>query len=120
MYNQQFNITPSVEKTNKNNPVYKDLTSTLIDSNINQISWSNQMDPSTSSLSHSKSMGFENKSMTLQGRSLGYQNNPVIPQIKAMSLHKPIDNWNDLWTKHEETQQQVKQLSLSDINDLLS
>jgi len=120
MYNQRANITPSIEKTNKNNPVLKDLTSTLIDSNINQISWSNQINPSTSSLSHSKSMGFENKPMSLQGRSLGFENRPIIPQTKAMSLQKPTDNWNDLWMKQEETQQQVKQLSLSDINDLLS
>jgi len=120
MYNQRANITPSIEKTNKTNPVFKDLTSTLIDSNINQISWSNQINPSTSSLSYSKSMGFENKPMSLQGRSLGFENHSIIPQTKAMSLQKPTDNWNDLWMKQEETQQQVKQLSLSDINDLLS
>lgn len=100
--------------------MYKDLTSTLIDSNINQISWSNQTNSSTSSLSQSKSMGFENKPMRHQGKSLSFENHSVFPQTKAMSLQKPTDNWNDLWTQHNETQQQVKQLSLSDINDLLS
>jgi len=105
-FEQDFTLTPSVEKSNKNNPVPKDLTSSLIDSNINQISWSNQMKPTSSSLSQSKSMGFEN--------------NSVNPQTKPMYLHNSANNWNDLWTKQEETQPQVKQLSISDINYLLN
>lgn len=117
---QNSTLTPSVEKSNKSNPVPKDLTSSLIDSNINQISWSNQMKPTTSSLSQSKSMGFENKPMSLQGRLSGLENNSVNLQTKPMSLHNSANNWNDLWMKQEETQSQVKQLSLSDINDLLS
>lgn len=119
-FQQDFTLTPSVEKSNKNNPVPKDLTSSLIDSNINQISWSNQIKPTSSSLSQSKSMGFENKSMNLQSRLSGFENNSVNPQMKPMSLHNSANNWNDLWIKQEETQSQVKQLSLSDINDLLS
>jgi len=119
-FQQDLPLTPSVEKINKNNPVPKDLTSSLIDSNINQISWLNQMKPTTSSLSQSKSMGFENKSMNLQGRLSGFENNSVNPQTKPMSLHNSANNWNDLWITQEETQSQVKQLSLSDINDLLS
>jgi len=119
-FQQDITLTPSVEKLNKNNPVPKDLTSSLIDSNINQISWLNQMKPTTSSLSQSKSLGFENKSMSLQGRLSGFENNSVNPQTKPMSLHNSANNWNDLWIKQEETQPQVKQLSLSDINDLLS
>lgn len=119
MFHQDLKITPSVEKTNKNKSVSKDLTSTLIDSNISQISWLNQINPTTSSLSQSKSMGFDNKPMNLQGKSLGFENHLVIPQTKPMSLQNSTNNWNDLWTKQEDTQQ-VKQLSLSDINDLLS
>lgn len=71
------------------------------------MSWSNQMKPTTSSLSQSKSMGFQNKVNSVQ-------------PTKPMSLRSSANNWNDLWTKEEETKQQVKQLSLSDINDLLS
>jgi len=119
-FQQDVTLTPSVEKLNKNNPVPKDLTSSLIDSNINQISWLNQMKPTTSSLPQSKSLGFENKSMSLQGRLSGFENNSVNPQTKPMSLHNSANNWNDLWIQQEETQPQVKQLSLSDINDLLS
>lgn len=119
MFHQDLNITPSVQKINKNKPICKDLTSTLIDSNINQMSWSNQMNPTTSLLSQSKSMGFDNKPMDIQGRTLGFENHSVIHQAKPMSLQNSTNNWNDLWTKHEDTQQ-VKQLSLSDINDLLS
>ncbi|XP_060840566.1 SCY1-like protein 2 isoform X1 [Rhopalosiphum padi] len=119
-FQQDFTLTPSVEKSTKNNPVPKDLTSSLIDSNINQISWSNQMKPTTSSLSQSKSMGFENKSISPQGRLSGFENNSVNPQTKPMSLHNSANNWNDLWIKQEESQPQVKQLSISDINDLLS
>lgn len=119
-FQQDVTLTPSVEKLNKSNPVPKDLTSSLIDSNINQISWFNQMKPTTSTLSQSKSLGFENKSMSLQGRLSGFENNSVNPQTKPMSLHNSANNWNDLWIKQEETQPQVKQLSLSDINDLLS
>lgn len=78
------------------------------------------MKPTTSSLSQSKSMGFENKSMSLQGRLSGLDNNSVNPQTKPMSLNNSASNWNDLWIKQEETQPQIKQLSLSDINDLLS
>lgn len=58
-------------------------------------------------------MGFENKLI----RSENYS---VTSQIKPMPLQSSVNNWNDLWIKHEETQQQVKKLSLSDINDLLS
>lgn len=119
MFQQDFTLTPRVEKTNKTSPVPKDLTSSLIDSNINQISWSNKTKPTTSSLSQSKSMGFENKPANLQGRPLGFENNSVTSQTKPMSLQNSANNWNDLWIKQEETPQ-VKQLSLSDINDLLS
>lgn len=119
MLQQNVTLTPQVEKTNKTNPVPKDLTSSLIDSNINQISWSNKMKPTTSSLSQSKSMGFENKPASLQGRLLGFENNSITSPTKPMSLQNSANNWNDLWIKQEETQQ-VKQLSLSDINDLLS
>jgi len=121
-FQQDITLTPSIEKVNKNNPVVvpKDLTSSLIDSNINQISWLNQMKPTTSSLSQSKSMGFENKSTSLQGRLSGFENNSVTSQTKPMTLHNSANNWNDLWIKQEETQTQIKQLSLSDINDLLS
>jgi len=119
-FQQDVTLTPRVEKINKNNPIPKDLTSSLIDSNINQMSWLNQMKPTTSSLSQSKSMGFENKSMSLQGRLSGFDNNSVNPQTKPMSLNNSASNWNDLWIKQEETQPQIKQLSLSDINDLLS
>jgi len=77
------------------------------------------MQPSTSSLSQSKSMGFENKSLSLQGRLSSVENHPVTLQTKPMSLQNSANNWNDLWTKHEESPQ-IKQLSLSDINDLLS
>lgn len=119
-FQQDVTLTPSVEKLNKSNPVPKDLTSSLIDSNINQISWLNQMKPTTGTLSQSKSLGFENKSMSLQGRLSGFENNSVNPQTKPMSLHNSANNWNDLWIKQEETHPQVKQLSLSDINDLLS
>lgn len=119
MFHQDLNITPSVDKINKNKPTCKDLTSTLIDSNINQMSWSNQMNLTTSLLSQSKSMGFNSKPMNIQGTALGFENYSVVPQTKPMSLQNSTNNWNDLWTKHEDTQQ-VKQLSLSDINDLLS
>lgn len=78
------------------------------------------MKPTSSSLSQSKSMGFENKSMNLQSRLSGFESNSVNPQTKPMSLHNSANNWNDLWIKQEETQSQIKQLSLSDINDLLS
>jgi len=77
------------------------------------------MQPSTSSLSQSKSMGFENKSLSLQGRLSSVENHTVTLQTKPMSLQNSANNWNDLWTKHEESPQ-IKQLSLSDINDLLS
>lgn len=121
MFHQDFNLTPSVEKTKINHTVPKDLTSSLIDSNINQINWSNQTKFTASSLSQSKSMGFENKSMSLQSKPLGFENHSVTPQPKSiMSLQNSANNWNDLWTKHEETQQPIKQLTLSDINDLLS
>lgn len=116
---QQDKLTPNVEKPKKNNSIPKDLTSTLIDSNINQMSWANQMKPTTSSLSQYKSIGFENKSINSQHRPINVQNNPVIIQTKPMTLQNSANNWNDLWTQHEETQQ-IKQLSLSDINDLLS
>lgn len=111
-FHQNYNLTPVVNKINKNNQIPKDLTSTLIDSNINQISWSNNVKPTTSLLSQSKSMGFENKTSS--------ENYSVNSQIKPMSLQTSANNWNDLWTKHEETQQPIKKLSLSDINDLLS
>lgn len=119
MFQHDFPLTPRVEKFNKTNPAPKDLTSSLIDSNINQISWSNKIKPTTSSLSQSKSMGFENKPTSFQGRLLGFDNNSLTSQTKPMSLQNSANNWNDLWTKQEETQQ-VKQLSISDINDLLS
>jgi hypothetical protein len=119
MFQQDFPLTPRVEKSNKTNPAPKDLTSSLIDSNINQISWSNKIKPTTSSLSQSKSMGFENKPASLQGRLLGFDNNSFTSQNKPMSLQNSANNWNELWTKQEETQH-VKQLSISDINDLLS
>jgi len=119
-FQQDITLTPSVEKVNKNNPIPKDLTSSLIDSNINQISWLNQTKPTTSLLSQSKSMGFENKSTSLQDRLSGFEKNSVTSQTKPMSLHNSANNWNDLWIKQEETQTQIKQLSLSDINDLLS
>lgn len=119
MYHQETKLTPRIEKTtNTQNSVPKDLTSTLIDSNINQISWSNQMKP-TLSMSQSKSMGFGNKSMSLQSKQLGFENLSATSQTKPMTLQSSANNWNDLWTKQEETQG-VKQLSLSDINDLLS
>lgn len=121
MFNQDFNLTPSVEKTKINHTLPKDLTSSLIDSNINQINWSNHTKFTTSSLSQSKSMGFENKSMSLQSKPLGFENHLATPQPKPiMSLKNSANNWNDLWTEHEETQQPIKQLTLSDINDLLS
>lgn len=104
--------TPIIDNINKKNQISKDLTSTLIDSNINQMSMSNYMKPTTSSLFQSKSMGFENKSFSSENYS-------GTSQSKPMSLQSSSNNWNDLWTKPEETQQ-VKKLSLSDINDLLS
>lgn len=120
----QQDLNPSrnvgINKTNKTLPAPKDLTLTLIDSNINQIGWSNQMKPLNNSMSQSKSMGFENKPTSFKGKPLGFENKSTPPQTKPMSLQSSANNWNDLWTKHEETQQQVKQLSLSDINDLLS
>lgn len=119
MSQQNLNPTQSIG-TNKNSPAPKDLTSTLIDSNINQMSWTNQMKPTNSSLSQSKSMGFDNKSVNYKGRIMGLENKPVTPQTKPLSLQSSANNWNDLWMKNEETQPQVKQLSLSDINDLLS
>lgn len=119
MYQQDFTLSPSIDKTNKSHPVPKDLTSTLINSNLNQISLSNQMKPSTSSLSQSKSMGFDYKSINPQSRLLSFENSPQNSQIKPMSLQNAANNWNDLWVQNEDTQQ-VKQLSLSDINDLLS
>jgi len=119
MFQQDIKLTPSIEKTEKTNPIPKDLTSTLIDSNINQMSWTNQMKPATSSLSQSKSMGFKHKSTSFQGKSLGFENISVTHETKPMSLQNSANKWNDLWTQQEETQQ-IKQLSLSDINDLLS
>lgn len=119
MYQQDFTLSPSIDKTNKSQPVPKDLTSTLINSNLNQISLSNQMKTSTSSLSQSKSMGFDYKSINPQSRLLSFENNSQNSQTKPMSLQNSANNWNDLWVKQEDTQQ-VKQLSLSDINDLLS
>lgn len=82
------------------------------------MSWSNQIKP-TISMSQSKSMGFGNKSMSLQSKQIGFENLSATSQTKPMTLQNSANNWNDLWTKQEETQQ-VKQLSLSDINDLLS
>lgn len=119
MLQQDIKLTPNIEKPKKNSSIPKDLTSTLIDSNINQMSWTNQMKPTTSSLSQYKSIGFENTSTSFQDKPLNVQNNPVTLQTKPMSLQNSANNWNDLWTQHEETQQ-IKQLSLSDINDLLS
>lgn len=119
MFQKDIKLTPSVEKTKKNNPVPKDLTSTLIDSNINQISWFNQTKSTSSLLSQSKSMGFENKSTNFAGKPLGFENHSVSPQTKPLVLQNSANNWNDLWTQNEETPQ-IKQLSLSDINDLLS
>lgn len=78
------------------------------------------MKSTTSSLSQSKSMGFDNKSKSLQGRPLSFENHLITQQTKPMSLQNSANNWNDLWTKHDETQQPIKQLTLSDINDLLS
>ncbi|XP_050436024.1 SCY1-like protein 2 [Adelges cooleyi] len=101
MMDHQLNPSPSAEKTSKTVPSPKDLTSTLIDSNLSQISWTNQTKPSSSpSLSQLKPLGGS--------------------QSKPMSLQSQSHNWDDLWTKQEDNQQQVKQLSLSDINDLLS
>lgn len=77
------------------------------------------MKPTTSSLSQSKSMGFDYKSTNPQRRLLGFENSLENSPAKPMSLQNSANNWNDLWVKHEESQQ-VKQLSLSDINDLLS
>lgn len=119
MYEQNIKLTPSIEKTKTNNPIPKDLTATLIDSNINQMSWTNQMKPTSSSLSQSKSMGFEHKSTGFQGKTIGFENNLLTHQTKPMSLQSSANKWNDLWSQQEEIQQ-VKQLSLSDINDLLS
>ncbi|XP_050534793.1 SCY1-like protein 2 [Daktulosphaira vitifoliae] len=80
-------------------PTPKDLTSTLIDSNLSQISFNNHTNSTTSSLSQMKISS---------------------SQSKPMSLQSSTNDWNDLWIKQEENQHQVKQLSLSDINDLLS
>lgn len=119
MFQKDIKLTPSVEKTKKNNPIPKDLTSTLIDSNINQMSWPNQMKSTSASLSQSKSMGFENKQIPFSGKSLGFENHSATPHTKPMTLQSSANNWNDLWVQSEETPQ-IKQLSLSDINDLLS